>query len=279
MTPTLLMCEPSRFEVSYVINPWMLGNINSSKRALAARQWGRLHRALARHAEVRLIEPVAGCPDMVFTANAGLVLGERVVLARFRHGERRGEERYFGQWFKAQGFEAVSLPPDISFEGAGDALLDRAAPIVWMGHGFRTDERAAAPIAAALAIEVVPLRLVDPRFYHLDTCLCPLARGEVLYYPAAFDAESRRRIETLVPAHARIAVGEDDARDFACNAVNLGEHLFLNRASPQLLADLGARGYRVALTPLTEFMKAGGSAKCLTLRLDEQQPQRAAAAA
>ena len=279
MTPTLLMCEPSRFEVCYVINPWMLGHVNTSKRSLVTRQWSKLHQALARHAAVRLIEPAAGCPDMVFTANAGLVLGNRVVLARFRHGERRGEERHFGHWFTAQGFEVVNLSADLSFEGAGDALLDRAAPIVWMGHGFRTDERAAPEIAAALDIEVVPLRLVDPRFYHLDTCLCPLAHGEILYYAAAFDPDSQRRIEALVRAHARIAVGEADALDFACNAVNLGEHLFLNRASPQLVAELGARGYRVGLTPLTEFMKAGGSAKCLTLRLDEQQPQRAAAAA
>ena len=279
MAPTLLMCEPSRFEVCYVINPWMLGHVNTSKRSLVTRQWSRLHQALARHADVRLIAPVAGCPDMVFTANAGLVLGNRVVLARFRHGERRGEERHFEQWFAGQGFEVVKLSGDISFEGAGDALLDRAAPIAWMGHGFRSDARAAVEIASALEIEVVPLRLVDPRFYHLDTCLCPLAHGELLYYPAAFDSESQRRIEALVPAHARIAVGEADALDFACNAVNLGEHLFLNRASRQLVAELRARGYRVELTPLTEFMKAGGSAKCLTLRLDEQQPQRAAAAA
>ncbi|MBW6493050.1 MAG: hypothetical protein K0B16_00585 [Burkholderiaceae bacterium] len=150
MTPTLLMCEPSRFEVCYVINPWMLGHVNTSKRSLVTRQLSKLHQALVRHAEVRLIEPAAGCPDMVFTANAGLgVLGNRVVLARFRHGERRGEERHFGQWFTAQDFEVVNLPADLSFEGAGDALLDRAAPIVWMGRGFRTDERQPQRAAAA----------------------------------------------------------------------------------------------------------------------------------
>ena len=279
MTPTLLMCEPSGFEVSYVINPWMLGHVHTSKRALAWGQWRRLQQALARRADVRLIAPAPLCPDMVFTANAGLVLGDKVVLARFRHGERRGEEPHFGQWFRSHGFTALELSPGLCFEGAGDALLDRAAPIVWLGHGFRSDLAAAPEIAAALDVEVVPLRLVDPRFYHLDTCLCPLARGDLLYYPAAFDAESLRTIEALVPAHARIAVDEADAREFACNAVSLGDDVYLNNASRRLRAELAGRGYQVTITPLSEFIKAGGAAKCLTLRLDEQLAQSVAAAA
>lgn len=279
MKPKLLMCAPTRFEICYEINPWMAGQIDASRRPLAIRQWNRLHAALAQHAHVQIIEPAPGCPDMVFTANAGVVLGRQVVLARFHHGERRGEEPHFGDWFARQGFEVLCLPEELCFEGAGDALLDRAMPLLWMGHGFRTDARAAQHMAAALDIEVAPLRLVDPRFYHLDTCLCPLAGGELLYYPGAFDSESLRRIEARVPAHARIIVGEVDARGFACNAVNLGQQVFLNRASRRLVATLNAHGYAVEQTPLGEFMKAGGAAKCLTLRLDESQPVLAAAAA
>lgn len=279
MKPRILMCAPTRFEIRYVINPWMLGHLDAGKRTVAIAQWNRLHAALVRHADVELIEPAPGWPDMVFTANAGLVLGNRVLLARFRHGERQGEEPHFAEWFTRHGFAVLRLPEDLAFEGAGDALLDRAAPLLWMGHGFRTDERATALVAAALDIEVVPLRLTDPRFYHLDTCLCPLAGGELLYHPGAFDAESLRRIEARVPAHARIVVDEADARSFACNAVNLAGHVILNRASQRLVTALNARGYRVTQTPLGEFMKAGGSAKCLTLRLDESLPVCAAAVA
>ena len=273
------MCAPSRFEISYVINPWMRGHVDASRRTLATRQWQRLRAALARHATVEVMQPAPGCPDMVFTANAGLVLEGRVLLARFRHGERQGEEPHFGAWFAAHNFEVVCLPEELAFEGAGDALLDRAAALIWLGHGFRTDARAAPRIAAALDMDVVPLRLTDARFYHLDTCLCPLAGGELLYYPGAFDAESRRQIEARVPARARIVVAEPDALAFACNAVSVAEQIFLNQASPRLVAQLAARGYRVEQTPLTEFMKAGGAAKCLTLRLDEPRLRRAARAA
>ncbi len=116
---------------------------------------------------------------------------------------------------------------------------------------------------------MLSLRLIDKRFYHLDTCFCPLAGGYLLYYPDAFDAYSNRLIEMRVPAARRIAVAEPDAVNFVCNAVNVGRTLIVNKASEELRARLAAAGFELIETPLTEFMKAGGAAKCLTLRLDE----------
>jgi N-dimethylarginine dimethylaminohydrolase len=124
-------------------------------------------------------------------------------------------------------------------------------------------------LSGALGIEVLALNLVDPRFYHLDTCFCPLDGGSLMYFPAAFDAASRAVIESRVPANRRIAIGEADAVNFACNAVNIDRQIVLNRASPSLVQALAARGFSVGQRGLGQFMKAGGAAKCLTLRLDE----------
>jgi N-dimethylarginine dimethylaminohydrolase len=264
------MCAPDHFEVAYVINPWMEGNVARCQNDAAARQWNQLARLIGRVAEVECIAPQAGVPDMVFTANAGLVLGDKFVPSRFRHAERQREEPHFAKWFAAEGFKTMTLPPDMRFEGAGDALLDRGLALLWLGHGHRSSDLCAPLLAGFLDIEVEPLRLVNERFYHLDTCFCPLEGGYLMYYPAAFDADSQARIAARVPAERRIVVGDGDAADFACNAVNAGRHVFLNRASFGLRAELQSRGFVVRQTELTEFMKAGGSAKCLTLKLSEE---------
>ncbi|MBI3416648.1 MAG: dimethylarginine dimethylaminohydrolase family protein [Verrucomicrobia bacterium] len=264
-----LMCAPDAFDVSYVINPWMEGNLNQSSREAAAAQWQTLRAALASRAQVELIAPQAGLPDMVFTANGGLIHGNAVVLARFRHAERQGEENHFKNWFLEHGFVVYELPKTMLFEGAGDALLDREGRWLWAGHGFRSELDSHVFLAKWLDLEVLSLRLVNHRFYHLDTCFCPLADGVLLYYPAAFDVNSNRLIENHVPRAKRIPVSDADAMTFACNAVNVDDAVFLNQASTDLKERLRASGFNVIETPLSEFMKSGGGAKCLTLRLDE----------
>ena len=206
---------------------------------------------------------------MVFTANAGLVLDNTVVLSRFLHTERQGEEPFFKQWFEAKGYTVHELPKDLPFEGAGNALFDREGRWLWAGYGFRTELDAHPYIAQWLDTEVLSLRLMDERFYHLDTCFCPLVDGYLLYYPAAFDAYSNRLIEIRVPAEKRIAMLEQDAVNFACNAVNIDRLVIMNQASDPLKQRLAEVGFEVMETPLTEFLKAGGASKCLTLRLTE----------
>ncbi|NJR65901.1 MAG: TIGR00300 family protein, partial [Leptolyngbyaceae cyanobacterium CRU_2_3] len=232
-------------------------------------QWQGLFHILKDNAIVDLVEPEKGVPDMVFTANAGLVLENTVVLSRFFHKERQGEEPFFQKWFEDQGFTVHVLPKDLPFEGAGDALLDREGRWLWAGYGFRSELDSHPYLAKWLGIEVISLRLMDERFYHLDTCFCPLADGYLLYYPAAFDAYSNRMIELRVPEAKRIAVHEADAVNFACNAVNVDRLIILNKISDDLKARLGEAGFRIIETPLTEFLKAGGAAKCLTLRTTE----------
>jgi lysine-ketoglutarate reductase/saccharopine dehydrogenase-like protein (TIGR00300 family) len=265
----ILMCPPHHYDVDYVINPWMEGNIHRSSRQKAEDQWQGLHQVLKTYATVELVEPQPGWPDMVFTANAGLVLGNTVVLSRFFHPERRGEEPHFQQWFTDQGYTVHTLPKSLPFEGAGDALLDRSGRWLWAGYGFRSELDSHPYLAKWLDIEVLSLRLVDRRFYHLDTCFCPLTDGYLLYYPPAFDLYSNRLIELRVPAEKRIAVEEADAVNFACNAVNVERIVVMNNASNGLKKALADRDFTVVETPLTEFLKAGGAAKCLTLRVTE----------
>ncbi|MBD2296416.1 TIGR00300 family protein [Anabaena sphaerica FACHB-251] len=264
-----LMCAPDHYDVDYVINPWMEGNIHKSSRDRAVEQWNKLYNVIKNHAIVDLVAPEKGWPDMVFSANAGLVLGENVVLSRFLHKERQGEEPYFQQWFENNGFNVYTLPKDLPFEGAGDALLDREGRWLWAGYGFRSELDSHPYLAKWLDIEVISLRLMDERFYHLDTCFCPLANGYLLYYPGAFDSYSNRVIEMRVAPEKRIAIEEADAVNFACNAVNIESIVIMNKASDNLKSRLAEVGFQVIETPLTEFLKAGGAAKCLTLRVTE----------
>ncbi len=265
----ILMCAPHHYEVDYVINPWMVGNVHRSSRERAMSQWQNLYEILRQRAEVKLVDPAQGWPDMVFTANAGLVLNQTVVLSQFYHPERQGEQPHFKRWFEQQGYTVHELPPELSFEGAGDALLDREGRWLWAGYGFRSVLESHPYLAKWLEIEVLSLRLVDERFYHLDTCFCPLSQGYLLYYPGAFDAYSNRLIELRVPAEKRIPIDEPDAINFACNAVDVNGSIVVNKVTPVLHAQLQERGFEVIETDLSEFLKAGGAAKCLTLRLTE----------
>lgn len=252
-----------------MINPWMEGNIHKSSRDRAVEQWQKLYYLLKDRAIVDLVEPQPGWPDQVFTANAGLVLGDQVVLSRFLHKERQGEEPYFKRWFEDNGYTVYELPKELPFEGAGDALLDREGRWLWAGYGFRSELDSHAYIAQWLDIEVLSLRLIDERFYHLDTCFCPLSGGYLLYYPPAFDSYSNHLIEMRVPPEKRIALEQVDANNFSCNAVNIGSVVVMNQASDALTECLTEAGFEIVETPLTEFMKAGGAAKCLTLRVNE----------
>ncbi len=268
------MCPPDYFSVEYVINPWMAGHESSLDIELAKKQWRRLRDALAEHADIVEMEPQPDLPDMVFTANAGVVYGNKAVASHFMPQERRPEEAHFKKWFREQGFELLDLDEKIGFEGAGDCLIDRGGPWLWTGYGFRTEIEAHAEIQKFFDIELISIRLTDSRFYHIDTCFCPLSGGFLMYHPPAFDFESRIAIESRVPPHKRIVVDTADAGNFACNAVNVGSQVFLNKASDPLKARLMLSGFSVTEIDLSEFLKAGGSAKCLTLKLTEPEYER-----
>jgi N-dimethylarginine dimethylaminohydrolase len=278
--PHFMMCQPRHFAVTYAINPWMdpqswaRGHRNLT--TAAAQEWRRLHATLRDlGARIELVPPVADLPDLVFTANSAVVLDGTALLARFRHPERQGEEPHYEAAFRslqAHGLvDAVrKLPDDIVLEGAGDCVWDGSRQLFWMGYGPRSSNAAVPVVADTFGVDVVALELADARFYHMDTALRPLPGGEVIYFPAAFSAQSLRAIRDRVAADDRIEIAIEDAGRLAANAVCVGDAVVTSECSETLRDVLRERGYRVVATPLPSFLRSGGGAFCLTLRLDQR---------
>jgi N-dimethylarginine dimethylaminohydrolase len=267
MPRQILMCPPDHFGIEYEINPWM-NRARQSDRNVAVEQWRALRQLIEQAgAEVVCLEPVAGLPDLVFTANAAMIYRTSAVLARFRHPERQGEEPHDEAWLTAHGYQVLKPPPETYFEGAGDALF--CGDTLFAGYRIRSDARGHQQIGAMLGVRVIPLELINDYYYHLDTCFCPLAPGVAVYYPRAFDDYAQLVLKEQV--REAIIVDESEAQRFACNAVVIGRTVITNTGCPKLHDDLRAHGYEPRETCLDEFVKAGGSAKCLTLRLDGEE--------
>lgn len=265
--PRILMCPPDHYGIFYEINPWMNRQIKADP-VKARNQWDRLVETLNDlGVQVDVLEPHPGLPDLVFTANAGLVYGDRFLSAHFRHEVRQGETPIFDQWFQEHGYRVERLPEDRYFEGAGDALF--CGETLFAGYRIRSDAGGMQMLGQQLNVHVLPLELVDDRYYHLDTCFCPLSPTEALFYPGAFDEYGRSVLKAYVPTLIE-ATAEEAAR-FSCNAVVVGRTVILNQTASDLIAKLERHGYQTRPLDLTEFIKSGGSAKCLTLRLDGEE--------
>lgn len=272
-----LMAWNREFQVQSEINPWMVGNKQQVNPIVAATQWEQLVSTLydcgAKISFMNVND--RRVPDIVFTANAAVVINKKAVLANFRHPERKPELVYNFDYFSGNlltDYKSVATPPKhVSFEGAGDALLDNKGRL-FMGFGFRSSLGAKYELETAFPeVLVRPLQLVDPRFYHLDTCFCPLegANGEtaVMYYPGAFDEYGNYVIHNCFDDI--IELTEDEAKVFTCNAVQVDQNMVLSECSTRVEDRLAKLGLKVRRTPLSEFMKSGGQAKCLTLRIDQ----------
>ncbi|MBO0718775.1 MAG: amidinotransferase [Rhizobiales bacterium] len=236
---------------------------------------------IAAGARLEIMPGVSGLPDMVFPANAAVVLDRLALLSRFRHPERRGEEQHFEKRFRVlmeRGFldEVAHLPPNCFQEGAGDCIWDAARGRFWAGYGQRSTRQAAVEISAFFGQKTTALELVSPRFYHLDVCFCPLSGGEIFYYPPAFSAASLAKIREVVAPGDLIEATDEDAARFNVNAINIDDRLVMANASPDLVARLAERGYRVSQVDLTPFIMSGGGAYCMALRLDNYSAEAGA---
>lgn len=263
---TLLLCPPDFYGIEYEINPWMHRSQNADTE-LARAQWQDLHDKLKQlGGRIEIIAAQPKLPDMVFTANAGLFVGDKFFPSRFRHAERQGEEAHFATWFQGQDCKVIQLPEGIFFEGEGDALF--GGDVLFCGYKFRSDIRAHQFIAEKLNCLAVSIELVDDRFYHLDTCFCPLDGDTAVWFPDAFDDYGRRALRQHIPN--LVEVSPHEASRFACNAVVFGRDIILPDGCPKLCDELVQRDFNPHEIPMSEFIKAGGACKCLTLFL----PQR-----
>ena len=265
-----LMCRPDHFTVSYTINPWMEPR-NPTDTAKAVAQWQTLYDTyVALGHDVELIDPVPGLPDMVYTANGGFVIDGTALGVRFRVDERRGEERPFMDWFARHGFDVVE-PVEVQ-EGEGDFLL--VGDVILAGTGFRSVGDSHREVAEVFGREVVSLRLIDPRFYHLDTAISVLdpvegaggvARANIAYLPTAFDDASRRVLAERYPD--AIQVSDADGAVFGLNSASDGYNVFISPRAKGFEAQLRARGYNPVPVDLSELLLGGGGIKCCTLEL------------
>ncbi|MBN9102971.1 MAG: amidinotransferase [Pseudonocardia sp.] len=256
------MCRPEHFDVTYAINPWMDVTVPVD-RDLAVRQWENLRATYVDLGHrVDLLDPVAGLPDMVYTANGATVVGGVVLGARFRHAERAAEAASHLAWFRGHGFARV-VDPEFVNEGEGDLLA--VGDLVLAGTGFRTDPLAHVEAARVLGREIVPLELVDPRFYHLDTAIAVLDDSTIAWLPAAFSPASQAVLRMRFPD--AFEAGPADADVLGLNAVSDGRNVVLPVAAGGLAAAIAERGFTPVPIDLSELLKGGGGPKCCTLEV------------
>ncbi|MBS1799168.1 MAG: amidinotransferase [Acidobacteria bacterium] len=269
--PTYLMCPPEWYDVNYVINPWMAGNLHRPSRDKAFAQWKELHHHLQKIADIRLIHGQPGSPDMVFVAHTAVVQHGVVALSSFNHPQRQTEEQPLRRWFQSVGFLVWETPRETAFEGEGDALFNATGDHLWAAHGLRTCLQSHRHVADAWHTKVTSLHLRDPRFYHLDLCFAPLSGGHLLYYPGAFDAPSLAKIEAAYAPEMRIPVTEAEATQFVCNVINVGPNILMGVSGTSVAKRLTDFGYKVTELDLSEFLHGGSSAKALALRLSDSK--------
>jgi N-dimethylarginine dimethylaminohydrolase len=258
------MCPPDHFRVAYEINPWMQREVAVDE-GRAVEQWQHLVAVLTEAgAEIEVMAPHADVPDLVFTANAGLVDGDLFIPSRFRHPERRLETPLDIEWFRAHGFRVESLAEGLGHEGAGDALP--FAGTLLSGYRFRSDIAAATELSSLLGAPVRAIELVDRRLYHLDLTFCPLDDRRAICAPTGWDSYGRQVIERLVPEPLHLE--EDEALTFCANSVVVGRTVVMPSCPPRVGRALEAWGFEPVVAPVDEFLKAGGGCRCLTLALD-----------
>jgi len=259
-----LVCPPTHFAVTYEINPWMHAEVRVDPER-AADQWAALVAALvAAGAEVEELAPVPGLPDLVFTANAGVVNGRQFVPARFRHPQRRAEGPVDVAWFAARGYRVDELPEGVAHEGAGDALP--FGGVLVSGYRSRSDAAAHGHLSRLTGAPVRSVELVDPRLYHLDLAFCPLDDRRAMVAPLGLDRYGAAVLGALVPE--LLVLDDDEALAFCANSVVVGSTVVMPACPPVVGHRLEAWGFEPVVCDVGEFRKAGGACRCLTLALD-----------
>lgn len=261
------MCPPQHFVVEYAINAWM-DTSQPTDTELAVKQWQSLYETVVGLGhEVHLLTPQAGLPDMVYAANGAFSVDGLVYGAQFKYPQRKREAAAHRTFYEAHADQWRFVAPTQINEGEGDFtfLPDAHGGLILAGYGFRTELPAHAEMQEVLGRPVISLKLVDPRFYHLDTALAPLDDENVVYYPGAFSESSQAVLRQLFPD--AVIAGEEDAVAFGLNLVSDGRNVLLNSECSALGARLDALGYNSILVELGELKKGGGSVKCAMAEL------------
>jgi N-dimethylarginine dimethylaminohydrolase len=270
MAKRVLLCPPTHFDVVDQKNPYMSGDspVDSAKARL---QWQALCTALQKSGcEIETIAPVANLEDMVFAANQVFVghkkgLGKFIVPSRMVHASRQREVPFYVEWFRKRGYPVIDLKlGDDRLEGHGDLLWHPDGSRIYAGYGFRSTRGGIEKFSTAmskLGISVIPLQLVDPFCYHLDTCLCPLNNEAVVIFPGAYSAEA---LETLAGFWKRIhKLSAEESHRFIGNGIVANGNYITPYLTPNLQTILEREGLTPVIVETSEFEKAGGSLFCM----------------
>jgi len=268
----VLMCPPNYFDITYEINPWMNLGIKAEP-CKSLNQWQNLYNKLRDlDVQVELIKPQVGLPDLVFI-DAGFLYKNIFIPSNFKFLERQGESQHFENWFGQNGYKIIKLDTKYKFEGHGDNLW-AGSNKVFVGYGFRSYKESFIQIKELIAkhskenvdFEIIPVRLVDSRFYHLDTCFCPLNQNLALINSKAIDPDSLKAIEAKIET---IEVSQKDCLNFACNSLVLGKKVILTEGSKNTANKLVKKGFEPHFIDVSEFMKSGGACKCLCMPITD----------
>ena len=260
-TPHFYMCPPTHYEIKYIINDWMDENFKVDKLAAIA-QWESVCETYEKlGAEVSIIAAVEGIPELTFAGDSILLFEDTAISSNFRFKERQPEVTPMADWFSERGYSIHNLPKGIHLEGNAETILWNGK--MFGGWGIRSDKEAYKRVAEIFDVEVVPLNLKEP-YYHLDTGFCPINADTIAYVPGAFVSESRELVAGL--AKNTIAIDSKEAQMMACNSKTVGDTVVVStKQAPNFVTDVKALGLNVVELELSEFLKAGAGAKCLTL--------------
>lgn len=275
----ILLCHPQFFEVIDVKNAHMKDQIGKTNKKKALLQWERLvseYKKIAHQgglAEVSVLKGEEGLEDMVFAANQTFPFldeqgNKKVLLSNMKHPNRQKEVPFYGRFFEQKGYEIVHLPSNFLFEGMGDLLLVPGTQHAICGYGFRTSASTIDALKHITQLDIVGLELVNPDFYHLDTCLVPLNADTVLYTPTAFSEASNRRIQELFSTC--IEIPEQEAREgFALNmhVIAHQEKQWVVLQEGNLETEKILHGLNMQVVPVdtSEYIMSGGSVFCLKM--------------
>lgn len=257
----VLMCRPDYFDIVYEINPWM--KVCSVSILKAQEQWSNLAQIYQDlEIEVKVIEPNIDFPDMVFATDQGIIKRDIFISGNFRFVERQGESELYKEWLLQNGYIINHTQKDVCFEG-GDCVMIGDKMV--FGYGFRSDLQAAKEIEKILDIEVIPIKLINYRFYHLDTALFSLNSNTLFYVESAFE---RKSLELLSEKANLISIDEAEANNFAANSMVTNGHVIMTANNLKMKKDIEDQGYKVIEVDVSEFLKSGGGIHCLTLVLE-----------
>ena len=262
---SVLMSSPEHFKVEYAINPWMVAGVEVDL-DLAKKQWSNLKESIeSAGASVEVIPGNEEFPDLVFTANSGIINGKDVLIANFKYEERRGEEEIFANWFKDNGYNVGRIPSEYKFEGRGDAFV--YGEYLIGAYGIRSDKEALLYIADEFNLTPVIAELVNEKFYHLDTCfqILPTENNDAIFCPQAFKDESLSEFSQFFNL---IPVCESDANKLACNAVVVEDTVILPSDGIEVANKISELGAKVVVGDVSEFLKSGGACQCLVIALN-----------